>query len=89
MSLDVQKTASLANLKDVFINKYFPDGINVTSGIHLRDVSVKITNFTGTAVNPYLQSGDDFTVGAYVEEAKSNPIRLYLLTKVFEKILDG
>lgn len=78
--VDIDKKLTKQETTTFLLDKYFPDGVNVSSGLHINEVDYHIATFTGHHLPDTLKSGKDFEFGEFVEELGSSPIRLYLHT---------
>lgn len=87
-AIDVDRDQSLAALQDKLCGIYFPGGTNLTSKLCLSDMEdVYVASFSETRLLDSVgDNGEPFTVGRYVENMASSPIRLYLLTIPIMKV---
>lgn len=79
--LDVDKGATLDELKRMITDKYFPSGRNETLSLNLSDLKSFLATFTGYRLTERLKNGNLFIFGDFLEEYNSSPVRIYLHTK--------
>ena len=77
VTLDIKKDMTMDDLKSTVSKYYFPNGRNNTCNLYLRHVDCHLSTFTGEPVN-----GSLATVGEFLKEVKTSPIRLYLYTEM-------
>lgn len=78
--IDIDKKATLQEVKDIFLNLYFPDDENKIQGVSLNEVEHYIGNYAGAPLSNILKNGKEFSLENYYEEIRTSPIRLYLFT---------
>jgi len=81
LEIDVSRSAALADVTDMAARRYFPSGHNESSGLSLENLEYFLATFTGKRIEEASTSSTDSSFGAFVDDLKTNPIRLYLHTK--------
>jgi hypothetical protein len=85
--LDVEKNTTLPEMHNQLTHKFFPDGKNFVSGLLLCELDTFLATFTGKALPERLLSGQLFTIGEFIKEMKTSPLRLYLHTSIKVKTI--
>ena len=84
--MEVEKDATLDELKRKITDKYFPFGRNVIQNVLLHELDTFLATFTGQKLPERLDNGKIFTFGEFIEQYNSSQVRIYLHTELKSEV---